>query len=157
MTRRHPQSQARRGVAAVECALLLPLILYLLLGLWEVGRMIEINQALSNAAREGARQASTGLYNSAQIQTVVTNYLTNANVPTTHAVVTVADLTSGGDPTTANQLDALQVTVSIPFNDVRWIALSLVSTPSTTLSANATWYCVKDLPYPSAPSALPGW
>ena len=50
----------RRGVAAVEAALLLPLALLLMLGTWEVGRMVEVSQILNNAAREGGRSASTG-------------------------------------------------------------------------------------------------
>ncbi len=53
--------QQRRGVAAVELALLLPLILLLLMGLWEIGRAIDVQQLMSNAAREGGRQASTGM------------------------------------------------------------------------------------------------
>jgi Flp pilus assembly protein TadG len=141
----------RRGVAAVEFALLSPFLVFLLIGLWEVGRMIEINQILSNAAREGARQAATGLDSSSQVQAVVTSYLQAAGVPNGNANVTVS-----GDPTTANQGDQLTVTVTMPFNDVRWIVLSLISSPSTTLTASATWTSLKDLPYPSSPSALPG-
>lgn len=45
----------RRGVAAVEAAVLLPLALMLMLGTWEVGRMVEVGQILNNAAREGGR------------------------------------------------------------------------------------------------------
>jgi Flp pilus assembly protein TadG len=158
MIYRHPRSSAaRRGVAAVEFGFVIPLILFLLLGLWEVGRMLDISQALSNAAREGARQATTGLNTSSQVQSIVTSYLSNAGVPTAHANVTVTDLTSGSDPTQANQGDQIQVTVSIPFSDVQWVALSLVSGPTTTLNGTATWYCVKDNPYPGAPTALPGY
>jgi Flp pilus assembly protein TadG len=152
-----PHRTHRRGVAAVEFALLAPLLIYLLLGLWEVGRMIEINQILSNAAREGARQASTGLNTNAQVQTVVTNYLQAAGLPTANANVTVSDQTSGADVSQAAQLDQIQVTVSIPFTDVRWIALSLIATPTTTLSGNAYWNCLKDQDYPNTVTAPPGF
>ena len=50
-------------MAAVEFAMILPVILTLLLGIWEVGRMIEIQQILYNAAREGGRQAAYGSAN----------------------------------------------------------------------------------------------
>jgi Flp pilus assembly protein TadG len=141
--------QPRRGVAAVEFALLSPLIVALLLGVWEVGRLIQVNQILSNAAREGGRQASTGLLTDAQVQTVVLQYLQRAGLPTAHATVTVTDLTnSSSDATAATQLDQLQVRVTLPVADVKWIALSLITNPSSTLSATTVWYSLRDRDYP---------
>src|SRR6516165_2829239 len=55
---RNPEK--RPAVAAVEAALVLPLLFILLFGVWETSRMIQVAQAVSNAAREGARQASAG-------------------------------------------------------------------------------------------------
>ncbi|HEV3262421.1 MAG TPA: TadE/TadG family type IV pilus assembly protein, partial [Gemmataceae bacterium] len=72
----------RRGIAAIEFVIVLPLITILLLGLWEGGRLIEIKQIMSNAAREGARQAASGQANTAQVQATVTNYLQAAGLPT---------------------------------------------------------------------------
>ena len=50
----------RRGVAAVEAALILPVALMLMLGTWEVGRMVEVSQVLNNAAREGGATPRPG-------------------------------------------------------------------------------------------------
>ena len=44
-----------RGAAAVEFALILPILLLLVLGLVEFGRVFNGQVSLSNAAREGAR------------------------------------------------------------------------------------------------------
>ena len=44
-----------RGAAAVEFALILPVLLLLVLGLVEFGRAYNVQISLSNAAREGAR------------------------------------------------------------------------------------------------------
>ncbi|WP_299167109.1 TadE/TadG family type IV pilus assembly protein [uncultured Arthrobacter sp.] len=44
-----------RGAAAVEFAILLPVLLLLLLGIMEFGRAYNAQIALTNAAREGAR------------------------------------------------------------------------------------------------------
>lgn len=50
----------RSAIATVELALCLPVILVLLAGLWEVGRLIEVQHVLWNSSREAARQAATG-------------------------------------------------------------------------------------------------
>ncbi len=66
----------RYGAASVELALVLTFVLVpILLGIWEVGRMVEVQQNLYNAVREGGRQASTGQKTIAQVQQTVVNYL----------------------------------------------------------------------------------
>lgn len=47
-----------RGAAAVELAIILPLLLLLLLGIMEFGRAYNVQISLSQAAREGARHAA---------------------------------------------------------------------------------------------------
>ncbi|WP_241985969.1 TadE/TadG family type IV pilus assembly protein [Cryobacterium sp. Hz7] len=47
--------RGERGAAAVEFALVLPILLLLVLGLIEFSRLYNIQISLSNAAREGAR------------------------------------------------------------------------------------------------------
>jgi Flp pilus assembly protein TadG len=146
----------RQAVAAVEFALLLPLLLTFLLGVWEVGRVVQINQILSNAAREGARKASTGVNTYADVNTTVSNYLQNAGVPDlSNLQVQVANLTQNNagpnyDPSQANQLDQLQVTVSLPFSNVRWTTLSLITNSNTQLNAQATWRSNKNQSYPTS-------
>jgi Flp pilus assembly protein TadG len=148
----------RPGAAVVEFAFLLPFILILLLGLWEMGRAAQVNQMLYNAAREGARQASTGLITDSAVQQVVLNYLQNAGLPTQDVVVTVQDLTSPGtDATVATWMDQLQVTVSIPFKDVAWSSLRLVTTPTTQLTAQVLWNSLRDQGYPTSISAPAGY
>ncbi len=146
----------RRATAAIEFAAILPLIVLLLLGLWEGGRLVEIEQILNNAAREGARQAAGGQLSYSQVQNIVTNYLSNAGVPTGNVVVTIQNLGFPGNPTPpdnnpqdATQLDQLKVTVTMPFNDVRWTTLSLVTNSGTQLNAVAIWSSLKDIPYPT--------
>ena len=72
--RSHVLAHAHRdGVATVEFAVCLPLLVLILGGLWQVGRYIEVQQVLWNAAREGARDASLGQDN---LQTVASNIVT---------------------------------------------------------------------------------
>ena len=49
MARRHP-----RGQALIEFALVLPLLLVLILGTFQVGLLLGLHQSLSHAAREAA-------------------------------------------------------------------------------------------------------
>lgn len=147
--------RARRGAAAVELALTLPLLVAILTGLWEVGRIVEVQQILYNAAREAARQASTGEYTNAQVQQIALSYLkfslndTNGAM-TAAATVTVSDLTTPGtDASQATTLDELQVSISIPFSSVRWVNLSLVTDASTAVRCSAIWPCLKDAAYPT--------
>jgi Flp pilus assembly protein TadG len=148
----HRRHQGRSAVAAVEFAVILPVILTLLLGIWEVGRMIEIQQILYNAAREGGRQASTGQLTDAQVQTVVIQYLQTAGLPTTHVVVTVSDLdTPANDVSAANYLDRIQITATIPIADIRWSLITMVTTPGQLMISQVQWVTMVDKPYPSAP------
>ena len=91
-----------------------------------------MNQIVCNAAREGARNASTGINTFANVQTVVTNYLTNAGITNqTGLTMTVYDVTQGNsgpqfNPSTADWLDQLQITVSLPFSNVQLTSLNFL-------------------------------
>lgn len=62
----------RRGIAAVEFAICLPFIVLTLMGIWEVGRIAQVSNVISNGAREAARDASMGQDN---LQTIASNQL----------------------------------------------------------------------------------
>jgi Flp pilus assembly protein TadG len=142
------RSSRRRGVAAVELAFVLPLIALLVVGVWEVGRMVEVQQLLTNAAREGGREAATGTKDAAYIKNVVVNYLkVNGVTAVTAEDVKIENKTNAArpDPTQAEQMDEYRVTVTIPFNSVRWIIMNQITT-TTTLSAYADWFSMRDIP-----------
>lgn len=56
----HGGSGADRGATAVEFALLLPLLLLIVLGIVDFGRMLNAQVTLTQAAREGARLVALG-------------------------------------------------------------------------------------------------
>src|SRR5262249_62186798 len=126
MIHRSPRHSRRRGAAGVEFAFLLPPILTLLVGIWEVGRLVGVQQLLTSAAREGGRQAAGGQRSNAEVKDVVTEYLNVAGVPTANVNVDVTNITSGKDCKSADYLDKIEVTVTLPFQDVRWSVLSIV-------------------------------
>jgi Flp pilus assembly protein TadG len=146
----------RRGIATVEAAVCMPLIVALMMGMWEVGRIAQMSRTLNDAAREGARVAAGGTNNGtsvtvANVQTAVQNYLTAAGVPSTAvnaAVVTVTNLSSDSwtDPGNAQPLDQFSVTVSIPagaaFNSLLFFSTSLSGV--TQLQATVQWLSAND-------------
>ncbi|MCL6558795.1 MAG: pilus assembly protein [Firmicutes bacterium] len=60
----------KHGQSTVELALILPFLLLVLFAIMEFGRIFSSYLIITNAAREGARQASIGADNNAIIQTV---------------------------------------------------------------------------------------
>jgi Flp pilus assembly protein TadG len=61
MTRRSPMRRLRqRGIAAVELALLLPVLLLLLFGMIDAGRALQANIIMVNLSREGANLVARG-------------------------------------------------------------------------------------------------
>jgi Flp pilus assembly protein TadG len=145
---KYTKKQCRRGTAAVELAACLPLLAIMIVGTWEVGRLVEVKQLLCNAAREGGRQAATGTQTTAQVQQYVVNYLTQNGIPgVTTANVTFQDLTTPSvtDPTQAVQMDRLRVSVTVPYSSFRWSLLTQI-TNDTSLSASADWFSMADTP-----------
>lgn len=154
---RKPCPRPRRsGAAAVEFAFLVLWILVpVLVGLWEVGRLVQVQQLVDSAAREGARQAAIGqlldpttattryIY-ATDVTNTVTNFLTRNGIDTTGINVNFSNIThpSATDPYQATQLDHLSVTVQLPFNNVRWVLLGI--TGITTLNGRADWDSMMD-------------
>jgi Flp pilus assembly protein TadG len=138
-------------VAAVEFALVAPLFVMMIMGLWEYGRMVQVMQVLINGAREGGRQAATSSATLTDIKANVKTYIQNAEpsiTDTTGYDLTYTNITTptSTDPSTANQLDRFTITVTLPFNNVRWLALSYFVPSGTTLTASVDWYSMRDIP-----------
>jgi Flp pilus assembly protein TadG len=105
----------RRAAAAVEFAIVAPVFFLLILGMIEYGRMVMVQQVITNASREGARQAVLDGATTAEITAVVNGYLTSGSI--SGATVTVTP----NPPTNAEFGDPVTVTVSIPFSQVSWL------------------------------------
>ena len=107
---------ARRGAAVVEFAVLAPLLFLLIFGMIEYGRMVMVQQLITNASREGARVAildgSTNSYVIAKAKATV-----GGAVPLQDSDVT----TSPTNITTAAAGTSVTVTVGVNFDDVSWL------------------------------------
>jgi Flp pilus assembly protein TadG len=105
----------RRGAAAVEFAVVAPLFFLLVFGMIEFGRMVMVQQVITNGSREGARIAVLDGTTTSEVVTAVQTYLDNASV--SGASVTVTP----DPPSSAVYGDPVTVVVSLPFDQVSWL------------------------------------
>jgi len=108
----------------------LPVFVILVFGMIEYGRMVMVQQVITNASREGARKAVLDGATTSAVQTAVTTYLTNAAISGGSTAVSP-------DPSTAASGDPITVTVSIPFSAVSWLP-SPMYLGGKTLAASTT-------------------
>ncbi len=147
-----------------------------MLGVWEIGRLIYAQQVVSNAAREGARLAAQGrTINKFGAPTQINFDTGTPNVKDTvyQAVVTgglpglaKTDVTVlygyGGavsaspsrQPFEGDKNESFRVTVSVPFDKVRWINLGLIN--PTTVYYRVDWQMLNDDPF-NVVTTLPQW
>ena len=97
----------------------------------EFGRMVMVQQVLTNASREGARQAVLDGVSDSTVQSTVDDYLANASI--TGATVSVTTQA----PTPPDTAQARTVTVTIPFSQVSWLPSPLYL-GGKTLQASTT-------------------
>ncbi len=147
----------RCGTACVEFAVVMPMLLIFILGILEMGRYIEVFQLLDAAAREGARQASTGQMTNAQVIAAVTGCVQAAGLPTNKLTVTVNDLTNPGtDVSQATILDSLQVTATLPYSGIEWSPTSYFTNATTQITATVYWVSTNPQSYPTNVTAPTG-
>lgn len=120
----------RRAAAAVEFAIVAPVFFLLIFGMIEYGRMVMVQQVITNASREGARVAVLDGATVAEINTTVNDFLTSASINAASTTVTVAP----NPPSNAEFGDPITVTVSVPFGQVSWLP-SPMYLGETTLTA----------------------
>jgi len=104
---------ARKGAAAVEFALLLPLLFTMVLGLMEIGRGAMVSKTLDNAVRNGAQVAAQSNSSNATVISRINSVLTANNITAANATITIKVKDVVADVSTANPNDKISITVSI--------------------------------------------
>lgn len=134
VTRRFKQPNARHnrrcGAAAIEMAVITPIFFFLVITIVEFGRMLMVQQVVTNAAREGARRAVIESATPQQVQDLVDSYLSDASIPGSSMTMNPATLDNLalGQPIT--------VTVSIPYSSVTWFPSSWFGLGSVQIEAS---------------------
>ena len=128
--------RSEKGVALVEAAITIPLLLLVSAGIFEFGRAYQTWQVITNAAREGARIAVLPSSTSAAVTQRVRDYMQQGQLSRwSSAGVTVdtgVTLRVGGPP------EATRVTVTYPFTFVVLQPIARLISPSTTLGSALT-------------------
>ena len=128
-----------RGSAMVETAICIPLLLVLMVGIFEVGRAYETWQVLTNAAREGARMAVLPSGSAADTTALVRAYMSNGQLTKSATASVVIDegatINVNGTPVSASM-----VTVDYPFEFIMLQPIVRLVAPTATVGGPITMH-----------------
>ena len=113
MWKRARQRHGDRGVALVEFALILPLLMMLIFGIVQFGTLFNRRQAVHAAAREGARVASLQSTTLADIDARISDALIGVSFATTPTVTVTPNVNK---PCEGRRGETVLVVVSVPMN-----------------------------------------
>ncbi len=116
-----------RGAALLETAVTLPLILLISVAIFEFGRAYQVQQVLTNAAREGARVAVLPNFTDEQVTEVVRNYMTGGGLTPVNPTID-SNVPLGSD-------DASRVTINYPFNFIVLNPVARLVRPAATVGS----------------------
>jgi Flp pilus assembly protein TadG len=108
----------RRGVSAVECAILAPFLATLVLGMLEIGRGLMVKEVLSDAAQKACRTAALPGKANSDVISEISNIMSDNSV--TGYSYTILVNGSSTDVVNASRYDKISVKVSVPVSSVFW-------------------------------------
>jgi Flp pilus assembly protein TadG len=121
------------GIALIELAILLPLLLIITFGVIEFGWMFTKTAEITNAARHGARVGVRPGATSASVQADITTFMNAAGLGTSGYSVAL----SPADVAGLAPGQTFTVTVTVPYANVNLTGFPLIPTPAN-LQAKVT-------------------
>ena len=129
----HMRLRNERGNALIETAITVPIVLLIAVGIFEFGRAYQTQQVLTNAAREGARQAVIEGVSDATVTATVRNYLTGGGLTAVDPVISrTVPFPGPGCPC------ASRVTINYPFNFIVLQPVARLVSRTATVGAPIT-------------------
>ena len=113
------RSRRERGAVAIEMAIVLPLLLLIIGGMIDLGRLFFVQTMVTNAAREGARMKSLGYTNTDSDTRVL------ASSPGLAALVGNPTIVYVACPSSPTPSDGASATVSAPLFE--WLILGNIA------------------------------
>jgi Flp pilus assembly protein TadG len=95
--------QSERGAELIEFAIVAPMLILLIAGIFDFGMMFRTFEAVTNAAREGARVGVLPGYADADVQTRVDEYIAAAGLGGSYTTTVTADSITTGAGTFATR------------------------------------------------------
>jgi Flp pilus assembly protein TadG len=141
------QADPESGIIAVEFAFLLPLFLMILVGIVEFGNMWYVEQALTNASREGARAAvlyignptpDRGTWARQQAVAAVNSYL-GQFLPKSEWTISNADIIiTPQNPSNPSDLNGAELKVSVKASNYLLVLHKIIPALASTKVEAAT-------------------
>lgn len=126
-----------RGSAMVETAISIPILLVMMVGIFEVGRAYETWQVLTNAAREGARMSVTPSSSQSTTTALIRQYMADGQLTKSATAAVVvnkgASINVNGTP-----MSASAVTVDYPFEFIMLQPVVRLVAPGATVGGPLT-------------------
>ena len=126
-----------RGSAMVEAAITIPLLLVLMVGIFEVGRAYQTWQVLTNAAREGARMSITPSSTPANTTALIRQYMADGQLSNYSTAAVNVNKTSSIN-VNGTPISASLVTVDYPFTFIMLQPVVRLVVPGTTVGGPIT-------------------
>jgi Flp pilus assembly protein TadG len=137
-----PTTHPERGAAILEGTLILLAVFAVVFSIWEAGRLMNVQQCVTNGAREGARYAvaplaqnlctettrTTCMPSDDQIRTRVNIYLQAASI--SGATITINDGGGKDTPVAINGIQYTKVNVTVAYS---FLSLPLLNNLTATL------------------------
>ena len=124
-SRPRAEDRSQRGLAVVELALLLPLLMLVLFGVIEYGWMFLKNQQIADAARTGARVAVTEGATNALVTARVEQALATSNLGSSGYVLILVP----SDISTAPPGSTVRVEILVPYANIALTGVPIVPVP----------------------------
>jgi Flp pilus assembly protein TadG len=120
LPQQHGQRHPREAGAVLELAMVAPLLVAFILGTLEGARALHVKQVLSDACRGAGRLAVQPNVSFEEVTGCAENILTYNSIPSGTVTVAVNE-TNVSDFSSAQEGDAIRVTVTVPASSVGYI------------------------------------
>lgn len=123
--RRIVDKKFKRGAATVEFAVVLPILLMIIFGILEFGRVLYVDQSLSWAAREGARIAALPGTDNTQVTNAVNEKLSESGLTADNVSFKNANddtiITDISDSSQAPPGTPIKVIIAVNYSNVAYL------------------------------------
>ncbi len=115
------QRKQRRGAAAVEFAIVATVFFMFVFGIFEIGRLVMLQQIMGEACRQGARRAILENASETAVVDQVTAKLAANSIPGATVTITWANKETQSNMANLGFQDPLTVRATVPYSDVSWL------------------------------------